>query len=89
MGNAALARSEQVERQVDPLEETQQNPELPRLLAIRASRGLSHLTLDSRPVTEADSARGAARAALLYALVLFALGTVVVVRLLALPHAGS
>ena len=65
----------------DPLEETQQNPELPRLLAIRAARGLAHLTLDSAVPPEADAARDAAKAALVFAAVVFTVALVVTVRL--------
>ena len=65
----------------DPLEETQQNPELPRLLAVRVARGLAHLTLDSATTTEGRSARGAARAALVYAAVLVVVTVAVFLRL--------
>jgi hypothetical protein len=73
----------------DPLEETQQNPELPRLLAIRAARGLAHLTLDSASTTEADSARGAAKAALLFTAVIVTVALLVTVHLVGQSHGIS
>jgi hypothetical protein len=90
MVNAVHASGDQREQRVDPIEQTHQNQDLPRLLAIRAARGLSYLNLDSRPATEADAERGAARATLIYAVVVFAVvALVVAARMLALPHAGS
>jgi hypothetical protein len=70
----------------DPLEETQQNLELPDLLAIRAARGLAHLNIDSAPPTETASEPRAAKAALVYVAVLFTVALLVTVRLL---EAGS
>lgn len=73
----------------DPLEETQQNPELPRLLAMRAAQGLAHLTLDSASPTESGSARSAAQATLVFAAVVLTLALALTVHLVGQAHGAS
>jgi hypothetical protein len=73
----------------DPLEETQQNPELPRQLGIRAAHALSHLNPQTAPRTDANAESAAARAAMIYAAVVLAVIAAVVLSVAALPHAGT
>jgi hypothetical protein len=73
----------------DPLDETQANPELPRLLDARVMRGLAHLTFDSSAVTEAAARRGAAKAAMVYGVVVLTVVVLVAARMLVQPHGGS
>ena len=71
----------------DPLEETQQNPDLPRILGIRAARALSHLDPATAPRTDVSAERKAARAALVYGLLVAVVIVAVVASVAALPHA--
>ena len=73
----------------DPLEETQQNPDLPRILGIRAARALSHLNPATASRTDVSAERKAARAALVYALVVVGVVVAVVASVAVLPHAGT
>jgi hypothetical protein len=76
-------------RHPDPLEETQQNPELPRMLGIRAARALSHLNPQTAPRIDASAESSAARAAMIYAIVIVAVIAAVAASVVALPHIGT
>jgi hypothetical protein len=73
----------------DPLEETQQNPELPQLLGVRAAQALSHLNPQAAPRTDASAETKAVRAAMIYALVVMAVIAAVAASVTVLPHAGT
>jgi hypothetical protein len=73
----------------DPLEETQENPDLPRLLGIRAARALSNLNPHTAPRIDASAESRAARAAMIYAIVIVAVIAAVAASVAALPHAGT
>jgi len=70
----------------DPLEETQQNLEMPQLLGVRAARALSHLNPQTAPRIDASAESKAVRAAMIYALVVVAVIAGVAASVAALPH---
>lgn len=78
-----------VTQHADPLEETQQNLELPNLLGVRAARALSHLNPQTAPRIDASAEASAVRAAMIYALVVVAVIAAVAASVVALPHAGT
>lgn len=71
----------------DPLDDTQQNPELPGLLAMRAAHALNHLDPRLARRVDVDAERKATRAALLYAVIVLAV--VAATLLVAAPRAGA
>ena len=74
---------------VDPMEETQVNPELPRLLAQQAALGERQQMRDGQASRKPEPVTEPGRTMLVSTCIVVAVFLVVAARLLTMTHAGS